>query len=166
MYNYASLVPSACSSLEPGPVMSLSIDSGADHLGVVGKEGASLLAGMNSWWLDINQYLLMQVTHIKAFALCIPRVMKGAGWRSWLRLCAHAQGSDGDPGELMGLSLTLPLLQGLHEFRLGQNLHLMPLTSLPTCHSGIPWSLLPRERIEQRRKIIWPDEKGSRDVKR
>lgn len=52
--------------------------------------------------------------------------------------CAHTQGGDQDPGKLVGLSLALPLLQGLHEFWLGKNLHLMPLNSFPTCHSGVP----------------------------
>lgn len=165
---HASLVPSACPSLGPGPVKSLSIDSGADQwdgqLGVVGKHGASFL------WI-VCDFILARTcqcrwhTLIRVFSLCIPQVMKSAGWRSWLRLRAHAQGADGDRGELMGLSLAIPLPQGLHEFWLGQNLHLMPLSSLLTCHSGIPWSLLPRERTEQRGKIIWPDEKGSRDVK-
>lgn len=72
------------------------------------------------------------------FALRIPQVMKGAGQRSWLKLYTQAQGANGNPGELMGLSPVLPLPHDLHEFWLGQNLHLMLLSSLPTCHSGIP----------------------------
>lgn len=68
----------------------------------------------------------------------------GVGRRNWLRIHAHTLTGGKDPGELTELSLALSP-QGLDEFRLGENLHLMPLASLSVCHSGILWSLHPKE---------------------
>lgn len=94
-------------------------------------------------------------THtLRMFAPCVTQVVNEAELRRCLGLRAHAQGGDGDPEELVGLSLACwrPLPQGLDEFWPGQNLHLLPLSFLPTCHSGTPWCLLPRERIKQGEK--------------
>lgn len=56
--------------------------------------------------------------------------------QGWLKLHAHPQTGGGDPGGLKKLSLASPL-QGLDEFRFGENLHLLPLASLSVCHSGV-----------------------------
>lgn len=69
-------------------------------------------------------------------------------------------------GGLKKLSLA-SLLQGLDEFRFGENLHLLPLASLSVCHSGVLWSLLPGEsQNKEGKENNLTGGKGSVDAKR